>query len=97
MPGTLGDETSTGTTACVRKHHFCVASMLETAVPIGRGKRTGATARSKTAGAGPQRPRRHTVRETPETVSVPGTLWGDDPLDDTDSGGNPDGTETQAP
>ena len=43
MPGTLGDETSTGTTACARKHHFCVASMLEIADPIGLGKGMRAT------------------------------------------------------
>ena len=60
-------------------------------------KRSGATTRSTGVGAGPQRPRRLTVGETPETVSVPGTLWDDDPLDDADSGGNPNGTETQAP
>ena len=44
-----------------------------------------------------RRPTGHSVRKAPATGPVPRTLWDDDPVDGDDAGGNPDGTEAQAP
>ena len=59
-------------------------------------QRAGGCVHSTNSGTGTRRPRAHTraARNAPATVPAPGTLWNDNPLDDTDSGGNPDGIET---
>ena len=57
-------------------------------------QRSGDAVRAKNSGTGTPRSGARTARNTPATVSAPGTLWTDDPFDGTDSGGNSDGIET---
>ena len=57
--------------------------------------RAGGATRTTSPGAGGRRPRSRVARSAaPPTTPAPGTLWNDNPLDHTDSGGNPDGIET---
>ena len=56
--------------------------------------RSGGTARTTNSGTGGRRRRGRVARRPPPTAPAPGTLWNDNPLDNSDSGGNPDGTET---
>ena len=56
-------------------------------------QRSGGTTRTANPGTGTRRPRAQAARTAPETVPEPGTLWNDDPLDGTESGGNSDGIQ----
>ena len=56
--------------------------------------RAGGATRTTRPGTGGRRPRGRVARNAPPAAPAPGTLWNDNPLDNTDSGGNPDGTET---
>ena len=56
--------------------------------------RSGGATRTTSPGTGCRRPRGRVARGAPPAAPAPGTLWNDNPLDATDSGGNPDGTET---
>ena len=57
-------------------------------------QRSGGSAHAAIPGTGIRRPPARTARDAPATVPGAATLWDDKPLDDTDSGGNPDGIET---
>ena len=57
-------------------------------------QRSGGSAHATYPGTRTRRPRGHATRDAPAAAPVPGTLWNDNPFDGTDSGGNPDGTET---
>ena len=57
-------------------------------------QRAGGGARTTSLRAGTRRRRVRAARNAPEAGPAPGTLWNDNPLDGTHSGGNPDGTET---
>ena len=57
-------------------------------------QRSGGATRTTRPGTDGRRPRGRVAGNTPLTTPVPGTLWSDNPLDNTYSGGNPDGTET---
>ena len=57
-------------------------------------QRSGGSAHVTYPGTGTRRPRGRAARDAPAAAPAPGTLWNDNPLDGTDSGGNPDGIET---
>ena len=57
-------------------------------------QRAGGGARTTSLRAGTRRRRVRAARNAPEAGPAPGTLWNDNPLDGTHSGGTPDGTET---
>ena len=57
-------------------------------------QRAGDGAHTTNPRTGTRRPRVRAARTAPETGPAPGTLWNDNPLDGTHSGGTPDGTET---
>ena len=56
--------------------------------------RSGGATRTTSPGTDGRRPLGRVARRPSPTAPAPGTLWNDNPLDNTDSGGNPDGTET---
>ena len=60
-------------------------------------QRSGRTVGTDDGGTRTRRPAGNSVRKAPATAPVPRTLWDDNPVDGDDAGGNPDGTETQAP
>ena len=57
-------------------------------------QRAGGGAHTTNPRAGTRRPHVSAARKTPEAGPAPGTLWNDNPLDGTHSGGTPDGIET---
>ena len=57
-------------------------------------QRAGGRTHATNPGTSPRWPRARVAVDAPAKVPVPRTLWDDNPLDGTDSGGNPDGIET---
>ena len=57
-------------------------------------QRSGGSAHATYPGTRTRRPRGHATRDAPAAAPAPGTLWNDNPLDGTHSGGTPDGIET---
>ena len=60
-------------------------------------ERSGRTVGTDNGGTRTRRPAGHPVCKAPATAPVPRTLWDVNPVDGDDAGGNPDGTEAQAP
>ena len=60
-------------------------------------RRSGRSVGTDNDGTRTRRPAGHPIRRAPATAPVPRTLWDVNPVDGDDAGGNPDGTEAQAP
>ena len=60
-------------------------------------QRSGRAVSTDNGGTRARRSAGRSVRKAPATAPVPRTLWDDNPVDGDDAGGNPDGTEAQAP